>query len=160
MDPQNPESHVPAEPPPLPYTAAHAAADERFHSGFSRRIQWLTLVIGGAAAFVVAIARTPRWGAGIAIGAVLAWINFRWLDQALGGLVMAATAQQGRAKPLVPLSLYAKFIARYLLIGISLYVTVTFFAVPVVACLLGLLALGAGATAAALFDVFSGSDQE
>jgi amino acid transporter len=160
MDPQNPEPPFPPEPPPLAYTSSHAQADERFHAGFSRRIQWLTLVFGLAGALAVAIARTPRWGAGLAIGAVLAWLNFRWLDQALGGLVIAASAQEGRPKPVVPLSLYGKFIARYLLIGITLYVTVSFFGVPIVACLLGLFALGAGAMTAALYDVFSGSERE
>jgi hypothetical protein len=160
MDPQSPEPQFPPELAPLARTATHAQADERFHAGFSRRIQWLTLAFGFSAALAVAIARTPRWGAGIAIGALLAWLNFRWLDQALGSLVMAASAQEGRPKPVVPLSLYGKFIARYLLIGITLYVTVSFFGVPIVACLLGLFALGAGATAAALYDVFSGSDRE
>lgn len=160
MDPQSPEPQFPPEPPPLAYTGAHAQADERFHAGFSRHIQWLTLAFGFAAALWAAIARTPRWGVGIAIGAALAWLNFRWLDQALAGLVTAAAAQQGRPKPVVPLSVYGKFVARYLLIGITLYVTVTFFGVPIVACLLGLFALGAGAMAAALYDVFSGSDRE
>jgi hypothetical protein len=160
MDPQSPEPPFPPEPPPLPYTAAHAQQDERFHIHLSRRIRRLTLAFGFLAAGWVAIARTARWGVGIAIGAALAWLNFRWLDQALAGLVMAASAQQGRPKPVIPPSLYGKFIARYLLIGITLYVTVTFFGVPILACLLGLFALGAGAMAAALYDVFSGSDRE
>ncbi|MGA8034936.1 MAG: ATP synthase subunit I [Candidatus Acidiferrales bacterium] len=142
---------------PLP--SPDPAAQERFHQRYSRRILTYTLISGLVAATAAAIvAHAYRWGAGIAVGTALAWLNYRWLDQALGGLVTSAQAQEGSPKAMVPLSLYAKFIGRYLLIGITLYVIVKFFRVPIVACLVGLLALGSGTIAAALQDVFSGND--
>lgn len=153
-DPSSYDAEIPA-PPPLP--APSAEEQQRFHERYSRRIQTYTLLSGLAVATVVAGMQAFRWSAGIAVGAVLAWVNFRWLDQALGGLVTAAQAQEGAENPLVPLSLYAKFIGRYLLIGLTLYVIVNFFRVPILACLVGLLALGSGTIAAALQDVFSGN---
>ena len=67
-----------------------------------RRIAWLTLALGGAAAIVVAILRHWSWAEGLAIGAVLAWLNFRWLRRGLDALVAVATAQEGAAKPRIP----------------------------------------------------------
>lgn len=129
----------------------------RFHEQYSRRIQTYTLISGFTAAIIAVGMQSFRWSAGIAVGTALAWLNFRWLDQGLGALVTAAQAQQGAPKPVVPLSLYAKFVGRYLLIGLTLYVIVKFFRVPILACLVGLLALGSGTIAAALQDVFSGN---
>jgi len=142
---------------PLP--SPDSAAQEEFHQQYSRRILTYTLISGlvGAAGAALA-AHAYRWGMGIAAGTALAWLNYRWLDQALGGLVASAQAQEGSPRAVVPLSLYAKFIGRYLLIGITLYVIVKFFRVPIVACLVGLLALGSGTIAAALQDVFSGNN--
>lgn len=131
--------------------------DREQHAQFSRRLQWLTILLGGAAAIIAGILKSPRFGCGIAIGTLLAWLNYRWLDLGLGALVTAALAQQGRPQPRVPLSVYAKFGGRYLLIGLAVYVTVSYFGVPLLAVLLGLLALGAAAMAEGLYEVFSGS---
>ncbi len=63
-----------------------------------RRIAWLTPTIGVAAALVAAFAFHRRdWGAGIAVGSILAWFNFRWLRQGMDALTVAATAQSGAA---------------------------------------------------------------
>jgi hypothetical protein len=115
------------------------------------------LVSGVIVAIVAAAMQSFRWSAGVAVGTALALLNYRWLDQALGGMVTAAQAQEGATKAVVPVSLYAKFMGRYLLIAIVLCVIVKFFRVPILACLVGLLALGSGTIAAALQDVFSGN---
>jgi len=129
--------------------------DEERHARFSRRLQWLTILFGLAAAFAALILKSRRDACGIAAGALLAWLNYRWLDQGLRALVTAAIAQQGRPQPRVPLSIYVKFGGRYLLIGLAVYVIVSYFGVPLLAVLLGLLALGAGAMAEGLYEVFS-----
>ena len=142
----------PANPtPPSPEEQA------RFHEQYSRRILTYTLVSGVIVAIVAAAMQSFRWSAGVAVGTALALLNYRWLDQALGGMVTAAQAQEGATKAAVPVSLYAKFMGRYLLIAIVLCVIVKFFRVPILACLVGLLALGSGTIAAALHDVFSGN---
>jgi len=132
--------------------------DQRTHARFSRRLQGLTLLFGAAAAMAALFFKSRLHACGLAAGALLAWLNYRWLDQGLGALETAALAQQRRPKPRVPLSVYVKFGGRYLLIGLAVYVIVFFFGVPLLAVLLGLLALGAAAMAEGLYEVFSGTD--
>jgi hypothetical protein len=146
-------------PSPNPATPTPPTPEEqaRFHEQYSRRILTYTLVSGVIVAIVAAAMHSFRWSAGVAVGTALALLNYRWLDQALGGMVTAAQAQEGATKAVVPVSLYAKIMGRYLLIAIVLCVTVKFFRVPILACLVGLLALGSGTIAAALQDVFSGN---
>jgi ATP synthase I chain len=146
-------------PSPNPANPTPPSSEEqaRFHEQYSRRILTYTLVSGVIVAIVAAAMHSVRWSAGVAVGTALALLNYRWLDQALGGMVTAAQAQEGATKAVVPVSLYAKFMGRYLLIAIVLCVIVKFFRVPILACLVGLLALGSGTIAAALHDVFSGN---
>jgi hypothetical protein len=146
-------------PSPNPATPTPPTPEEqaRFHEQYSRRILTYTLVSGVIVAIVAAAMQSFRWSAGVAVGTALALLNYRWLDQALGGMVTAAQAQEGATKAVVPVSLYAKIMGRYLLIAIVLCVIVKFFRVPILACLVGLLALGSGTIAAALQDVFSGN---
>jgi hypothetical protein len=124
----------------------------------SRHIAWLTLLLGFLAALLVSIAKSPRWGLGIAVGTSLAWLNFRWLDQALAALVTVATAQARSPQSRVPATIYWKFAGRYVLMGLAIYVTVHYFAVPVLTVILGLLALGAAAIVGSLYEVYLGSE--
>jgi hypothetical protein len=123
----------------------------------SRRIERLTLIFGLIAALAVAFAKSPRAGVGIGIGSLLAWLNYHWLDQALASLATVAAAQEGSPNARVPAAIYWKFVGRYVLIGLVVYVSVHYFDVPILAVLIGLLALGAGAMAEGLYQVFSGS---
>ncbi len=123
--------------------------------GASRRIAWLTLALGFAAALIWFLARSHRQGLGIAIGTALAWLNYRWLDQGLGAFVTVAQAQEGSEQARVPAGIYWKFAGRYVLIGLAIYVTVHYFTVPLVAVIFGLLALGAGVFAESLYEIFS-----
>jgi hypothetical protein len=124
----------------------------------SRRIAWLTLLLGFLSGLVVVFTKSPRAGLGIAVGTFLAWLNFRWLDQTLAALVSMATAGAGTPQTRVPLSTYWKFAGRYVLMGFGIYVTVHYFAVPALSVILGLLALGAGAIVGSLYEVYLGTD--
>jgi len=84
-----------------------------------RRISWLTLLIGFLAALLVALLSNRLWGLGLAIGAVLAWLNFRWLRRGLDALLVASTAQAGKEKPVVPLLTYFAMAFRYGLIALA-----------------------------------------
>ena len=139
--------------PTLPETRENERA-----LNLSRRIAWLTLLLGFLAALVVTFAKSPRAGLGIAVGTFLAWLNYRWLDQTLGALVTVATAQTGSPQTRVPTQIYWKFVGRYVLMGLAIYVTVRYFAVPVLSLILGLLALGAAAIVASLYEVYLGSE--
>jgi small-conductance mechanosensitive channel len=118
-----------------------------------RRISWLTLLIGFAAALLVALLRDRQWGAGLAVGAALAWLNFRWLKQGLNALVAASTAQAGKDKPAVPISSYFGMVFRYGLIGLAVYVIFEFLKVPLLSMVVGLCALGAATIAASVYEI-------
>jgi hypothetical protein len=130
--------------------------DDEFYARFSRRLQGLTLGFGFAAAVIVIFKKSFPAGLGIAIGTLLAWLNYRWMDRGIAALVTAAKAQSGVAQPQVPLSVYGKFAGRYLLIGMLVYASVFFLHVPLVTVVLGLLALGAGALAEGLYEIIVG----
>ncbi len=119
-----------------------------------RRIAWLTLLIGFGAGGIVAILRDPWWGAGLAIGAGLAWMNFRWLRQGLDVLVAASTAQSGAEQPHVPVGAYLRALFRYALIGFSVYVIFKVLRVPLVSMVVGLCALGAATIAISVYEIW------
>jgi ATP synthase I chain len=127
------------------------------HARFSRRVQWVTVILGLAGAVAVGLLKSHRAGYGVALGALLAWVNYRWLDQGLSAFVTGSVAQEGLPKPQVPLSTYAKFGGRYALIGIALYGIVTFLAIPALWLIVGLLAVGLAVTVEGLYEVISGS---
>src|SRR5947208_2294191 len=82
------------------------------------RISWLTLILGAIAVGVAAFMGNRAWTAGLAIGALLGWLNFRWLRRGLDALVTASTAQQGTEKAVVPWWNYLLAVFRYALIGL------------------------------------------
>ena len=134
--------------------AKQEAQTDEFYRRGERRIGWLTLLIGSVAAVVVLPVVSPSASAGVAVGAVLAWVNYRWLEGVVGALVRVSTPKEAGQPPRVSKSVYVKFFARYALIGLVLYVMVARLSVPVLSILGGLLALGAAAMAEALYEVF------
>jgi hypothetical protein len=126
------------------------------HKRFSRRVGWLTLGMGVAASIATAALVSWRFGAGFAVGTVLGWLNFRWLDGGVGAIVSAGLAQQGWPQPQVPRRVYYAFAGRYALIGAVAYVIVTFLHFPVLSVLGGLLCLGAAVVVESLYEVFTG----
>jgi hypothetical protein len=127
------------------------------HSRFSLRLQRLIFVLGIVASALAAFLVSWRAGAGIAIGTVLAWLNYRWMDRGLGAIMSAALAQQGIPQPRVPMRVYYGFAGRYALIAVLVYASVRFLNVPVLAVFVGLFSLGAAAMAESLYEVFTGS---
>jgi small-conductance mechanosensitive channel len=119
-----------------------------------RRIAWLTLVFGAAASVAAAFAGTRVWAAGLLIGAVLAWLNFRWLRRGLDTLVMASAAQAGAEKVRVPLGAYFAAVFRYGLIALVVYVIFKLLKVPLVSMVVGMCALAAAAIAASVYELW------
>jgi hypothetical protein len=126
------------------------------HLRFSRRMGWLTLALGMAGSALTAALGSWRGGAGFAVGTLLGWLNFRWLDSGMGAIVSAGLAQQGLPQPQVPRRVYYAFAGRYALIGVAAYGTVRFLHLPVLSILGGLLCLGAAALVESLYEVFAG----
>jgi len=119
-----------------------------------RRMAWLTLVFGFAAAIVTcAVTRNYIWAAGLAIGAVLAWLNFRWLRRGLDALVAASTAQSEAAKARVPIGAYFRALFRYALLALTAYAIFIFLRVPLASMVVGMCSLAAAAIAASVYEL-------
>jgi hypothetical protein len=137
---------------------AASAPDSPLPAATERRISRLTLLIGLITAFLVALLRDRAWGAGLAIGSALAWLNFRWLRRGLDALVRASTAQAGQEAPAVPLLSYFGMLFRYGLIALAVYVIFIYLRVPLVSMVVGLCALGAAAIAASVYEILHPAD--
>src|SRR3981081_967342 len=122
------------------------------------RIAQFALVLGAITAIGACFLFSIRVGAGVLIGALLAWVNFRWLKSALDTVARAATAQVEPSKTRVPLASLFGLIGRYFLIAVSVYVIFVFFGIPVLSMLVGLCALGAATIGASLYEVFQSWD--
>jgi hypothetical protein len=125
-----------------------------------RRIAWITPTIGVVAALVIAMVGRRDWAAGVAVGSILAWFNFRWLRQGMDALAVAATSQSGAAQPRVPIGTYFRALFRYALIALCLYVIFELSAIPLVSMVFGLFALGAAAIAASVYELWHPAENE
>jgi hypothetical protein len=119
-----------------------------------QRIAWLTLVIGLAAGAASALTGHWPWASGLMIGAVLAWLNFRWLRRGLDALVDASAAQAGAPRPRVPVGTYFRALFRYALIALSVYVIFKVLRVPLASMVIGLCALAVAAIAASVYEIW------
>jgi hypothetical protein len=102
-------------------TAADAAPDpaaEKFYSGAMDRIRRFMAGIGVIATVAVWIAFGWKVAIGLALGCVIAWVNFYWLKQAVGALADRVTStghkQSGGG-------VVARFLLRYALIALGGY---------------------------------------
>ena len=119
-----------------------------------RRIAWLTLAVGAVASIATGLSYRWVWAAGLMIGSILAWLNFRWLRRGMDALVAASSSQAGAAQPRVPVGTYFRALFRYGLIAMVVYVIFKLLGIPIVSMVLGLLALGAAAIAATVYEVW------
>ncbi len=112
-------------------------ADDAYYAAAERRIEYITLGLGAAGTICAAVVWNTHAGAGVATGAILAWLNYRWLKLGVGALARLSKSQQGAEKVYVPRSVYFKFIGRYVLLIVAAYVILTRFGVPVASLLAG-----------------------
>lgn len=132
-------------------------ADAAQYELTERRIARLTLIVGALAAAGAVFLYSIRVGAGVLTGAVLAWINFRWLEHALDAVTRASIAQADSPQARVPVLGYLGMIARYALIAGVVYVIFSRLQIPVLSMLVGLCALGVAAMTATVWEVLSSS---
>jgi predicted phage tail protein len=146
-------------------------ANEPFGSATLRRIEWLTLMMGGLGAAWAAWRWGWRGALGLVLGALLSWLNFRWLKgsvQAFGAAALAqvesqAQSQTGspagqpavvRTAP-VPRSAYLKFFGRFALLLGAVYVILTRTWFPAISVLAGLFASAAGVIVGLAWELLS-----
>jgi hypothetical protein len=115
--------------------------EEAFYAAAERRIEYFTIAIGASAAIAAAIIWGWRASAGVASGAALSWINYRWLKQGVATLARLSTAQAGSEKARVPASVYLKFLGRYVLLIAAAYAILRSFKLPVASLLAGFFAV-------------------
>jgi small-conductance mechanosensitive channel len=132
--------------------------DDAAYRRTESHIALLTLTLGAIAALPVGYFDGWRWGAGIFIGALLAWFNFRWLKQGVDALAQASTAQAEQKKASVPISTYFKVLLRYGLIGLAVYVIFKYLNVPVLSMVFGLCALGAATFVVSVHSIFRSAE--
>jgi small-conductance mechanosensitive channel len=110
---------------------------DNFYAAAERRIEYLTVGIGIVAAVAAAIHWGIKTGLGLAIGAALSWINFRWMKQGVATLALLSVAQEHANKVRVPKRIYFKFLGRYVLVIAGAYVILRGFDLPVASLLAG-----------------------
>jgi hypothetical protein len=107
--------------------------------GIERRIERFVLVLGAAIVLVSAMGWGRRAAMGAAIGAVLCWVNFRWLREGAGGVIRLGLAQAGaESEARVPRATHAKFLGRLLLLLVAAYAILVWLQLPAIAVLCGL----------------------
>src|ERR1700693_4137489 len=120
-----------------------------------RRIARFTLIMGGLAAVGAGVLFSARVAAGVLIGALLAWVNFRWLEHTMNSVTRASTPQTGSPEARVPITSYLGMIGRYALLAAVVYVIFSRLRIPVLSMLVGLCALGVAAIFATVWEVLS-----
>jgi ATP synthase I chain len=102
-------------------------------AGLDRRLDRSSLIVTIIAVPLVFILHSGKAAASVLAGAALSYINFRWLKQAVDFIVLqGAEGNTGRRVLL-------RFLGRYALIALSLYVTIRSSALDLVFIFAGLL---------------------
>lgn len=136
------------------------SANDALGGATLRRVEWLTILIGGLG---VAWAGW-RWGwrgsLGLGIGAALSGVNFRWLKgsvQAFGDAASAQAdpAQAGSPQAKAPKAAFFKFFGRFALLVGVVYVILTRTSLPSISVLAGLFASTAGVVVGLVFELVS-----
>jgi hypothetical protein len=126
---------------------------DRFYAGALDRIRILMIVLGGALSLAAWLIFGMRPALGFLLGCVIAYLNFQWLKSGVSGLADRASnsgkAQSGKG-------IIARFLLRYVLLGVAAYVILTSFPASLRGLFAGLfLPVGAIACEAA-YEVFTG----
>ena len=132
------------------------AIPDSFYGAAERRVEWFTLALGTAGTAFAYFHWEWHAGAAFALGALLAWINFRWLKQGVGALVAVSTAQAGSEHARVPRMVYVKFFGRFALLLLVVYVILSRSILPMAEVLSGLFALVAAVLIELIFELARG----
>jgi ATP synthase I chain len=117
-----------------------------------RNISRLTLVLGISGAVIAFFLDRTDWSKGLALGAILGWLNFRWLKRGVTA-ILSAPAQLPSEKARNPAVSAFLALFRYGLIGLSAYAIFIYLHVPLVSLAVGLCALGAATIAASVWEI-------
>jgi hypothetical protein len=105
-------------PPDPPQSPAFISAAEQFYSGAIRRILRILAVLAVALLAPIWLAFGMASSLGFAAGAAASWLNFHSLARGVEGLADRIVNAQSRERGAV---VVARFLLRYLLVGIVAY---------------------------------------
>ena len=91
-------------------------------AGLDRRLWKISVALGIPTCLAALILGGLDSGLGFLAGAVLSWINFRWLKQGVDHLLESTRQTQPLPRRTVRTAIF-KYFLRYALIGLSLYAT-------------------------------------
>jgi hypothetical protein len=128
-------------------------ASEGLGDATVRRVEWLTLALGGLGVAWAAWRWGWRGAAGMALGAGMSWVNFRWLKGSVRAFGAVATPHAGSEAVRVPVSAYLKFFGRFALLLGVVYVILTRPWFPAVAVLAGLFASAAAVIVGVIYEL-------
>ena len=117
-----------------------AALSDAFYEAVERRIERLTLLVAAAAAIFACIRWNWRAAVGVAVGGVLSWLNFRWLDQGVGQILRTVAGSADLKRPASGW-IFVRFFGRVLLIVLALYAILRVRCLPGKALLFGFFSL-------------------
>ena len=121
-----------------------AEADAAFFERALARIRKLMLALGGVGALACLVWRGWMCGAGFAFGALVSWLNFRWLQQITESLGARAVGRRVAAVAAL----------RYLLLGGGAYVILRFSKISRPAALAGLFIAAGAVIVEIVFELF------
>jgi hypothetical protein len=130
------------------------------------RIAALTLGFGFASAAIAMAIHRPDWAKGLAGGAILGWLNFRWLRRGIRTMVKAALSQppaeaaagdtgqpvSGAKSKASAVLTYFALLFRYALVAFGVYVIFICLHVPLVSIGFGLCAFVAAIMTASAWE--------
>lgn len=128
-------------------------ASEGIGDATVRRVEWLTLALGGLGVAWAAWRWGWRGGVGLGLGAGISWLNYRWLKGSVRAFGAVATPQAGSETVRVPVSAYLKFFGRFALLLGVVYVILTRTWFPAVAVLAGLFASAAAVVVGVVYEL-------
>ena len=126
---------------------------KRLGNATLRRVEWLTLVLGGLAAAWAAGDGAGAERLGLALGAGMSWINFRWLKGSVRAFGAVGHRAGGPETVRVPVSAYLKFFGRFALLLGAVYVILTRTWFPAIAVLAGLFASAAAVVVGLVYEL-------
>lgn len=125
-----------------------------FYTAAERRIEYFAAGIGVAGTLAALIFWGVRPGIGVAVGAAVSWLNYRWMRLGVATMSRLTKAQAANEKVRIPPGTYLRSIGRYALLAIGAYVILHFFSLPIVSLLAGFSAVLAGVLAEAIGQLF------
>ena len=118
-----------------------------------RRIAYLIPLFGIAAGLLAALLRRTDWAEGLVAGALLAWLNFRWLKRGVEIFTSKPSGQGAAGKQRGHAIAFVVAVFRYFLIGAAVYVIFNYLHVPLLSIALGLCAFVAATITASVWEI-------